>query len=68
MAICPLCGSERVVPMSFPQDEATSEVEEQPVLKCAVCGHRLFDAEASAADQASGSGHSDRPTTRMPDR
>jgi len=41
--------------MSFPEDEATNEVQSQPVLKCAVCGHLVYNAEIK--DEAPRSGH-----------
>jgi hypothetical protein len=56
MSICPACGSERLIPMSFPEDEATNEVRSQPVLKCAACGHLVYDTEIK--DEAPRSGHS----------
>jgi uncharacterized Zn finger protein len=56
MSICPVCGSERLIPMSFPEDEATNEVRSQPVLKCAACGHLVYDNEIK--DEAPRSGHS----------
>ncbi len=56
MSICPVCGSERLIPMSFPEDEATNEVRSQPVLKCAACGHLVYDTEIK--DEAPRSGHS----------
>jgi hypothetical protein len=47
MIRCPLCNSDRVIPLHFPQDVGImlDEVEARPVAKCAVCGHRIFDSD-----------------------
>jgi len=46
MSLCPLCGSERLIPLTFPQDEFIGvEVEDRPVAKCSICGHRIYDAD-----------------------
>lgn len=54
--LCPTCGAERLIPLSFPNDgEATvrgteGTPTEHPVLKCAVCGNRLYRHEMPASD------------------
>jgi DNA-directed RNA polymerase subunit RPC12/RpoP len=50
LSLCPRCGSDRLIPLSFPEDEATEEVQEQPVLKCAICGYRIYEPEITTQD------------------
>jgi hypothetical protein len=45
MTLCPVCSSERVTPLTFPQDVAVmlDEVDERPVAKRAVYGDRIYE-------------------------
>jgi hypothetical protein len=43
--LCPACGADRVIPLTFPQDrpEADPDVAfRRPMGKCCACGERLF--------------------------
>ncbi|MHB8489634.1 MAG: hypothetical protein ACYDCS_10575 [Candidatus Dormibacteria bacterium] len=45
MILCPGCGADRLIPLSFPQyrREAGPEVTfRRPVAKCTACGERIF--------------------------
>jgi len=46
VSLCPLCGSDRLIPLTFPQDEFLGdEVGDRPLAKCSICGHRIYDAD-----------------------
>jgi hypothetical protein len=53
---CPLCGSDRLISLTFPQDGETAvwrteeAPPERPVLKCAVCGNRVYREEVERSD------------------
>jgi|HubBroStandDraft_4_1064222.scaffolds.fasta_scaffold05689_6 DNA-directed RNA polymerase subunit RPC12/RpoP len=51
---CPVCGSDRVVPLTFETavGELLAELPERPLAKCADCGHRLTAAEIAAQEKA----------------
>jgi hypothetical protein len=46
--LCPLCGSDRLIALSFP-DEAEETLDEagerRPLAKCVVCGERIYDPD-----------------------
>lgn len=51
---CPDCGSDRVILLTFPQDEFIGDqVGERPLAKCAECGHRLTVAEVAVQEDLS---------------
>jgi DNA-directed RNA polymerase subunit RPC12/RpoP len=50
---CPACGSDRVIPLSFPpvvRDEILIATPERPIAKCVECGHRLSALEVSVQE------------------
>ena len=55
VAVCPLCGSDRVIPLSFPSDgeEIVDELGERPHAKCAVCSNRIYAPGALARQEPS---------------
>jgi DNA-directed RNA polymerase subunit RPC12/RpoP len=50
MIRCPLCNSDRVIPLNFPQDVGIKpdKVEARPVAKCVVCGHRISESDVQS--------------------
>jgi hypothetical protein len=49
---CPACGSDRVILLTFPQDEYMGdEFFERPLAKCVVCRHQLTADEVAAQEQ-----------------
>jgi hypothetical protein len=55
VADCPVCGSDRLIPLSFPSngEEILDEVGERPHAKCAVCGNRIYDPGVLAGQDSS---------------
>jgi hypothetical protein len=53
MTLCPLCGSDRLIPLSFAEDDVPDEIGERPVAKCALCGHQVYEAEIEAHEESS---------------
>jgi DNA-directed RNA polymerase subunit RPC12/RpoP len=49
MIRCPLCGSERLVLLTFPQDAevGTPDDADRPLAKCVNCEHRLTVQQVS---------------------
>jgi|GEM_PF-1639647 len=45
LILCPGCGADRLIPLSFPQDRCAAGPEvrvRRPMAKCCACGERLF--------------------------
>lgn len=50
MLLCTKCGSDRVVPLTFPSvliEQVYVEAPERPLAKCVECGYRLTAAEVT---------------------
>lgn len=53
MLLCASCGSERVIPLTFPSvlvEQVFLEAPDRPVAKCVDCSHRLTAAEVAAQE------------------
>jgi hypothetical protein len=52
---CPICGADRLIPLSFPDDGeevvpgTAGTPTEHPVLKCVACGNRLYPNDVPAS-------------------
>jgi len=56
MSLCPLCGSDRVIALTFPPAfgwVVRDDPDKRPVAKCAVCGHRFYEGEIELRDDDS---------------
>lgn len=56
VSLCPLCGSERVIPLTFPPGLGSvvrDDKDELPIAKCTVCSHRFYDGEIELLDEDS---------------
>jgi DNA-directed RNA polymerase subunit RPC12/RpoP len=54
MILCPTCGSDRLIPLSFAQEQSVPGAgEKRPLVKCATCGQRIHAAEITADEQGS---------------
>lgn len=50
MLLCTACGSDRVVPLTFPSvlvEQLFIEAPDRPVAKCVECGHRMTAIEVA---------------------
>ena len=53
MLLCASCGSERVIPLTFPSvlvENLLLEAADRPVAKCVDCSHRMTAAEVTAQE------------------
>ena len=53
MLLCSQCGSDRVLPLTFPSvliEQLFLEAPERPLAKCVDCGYRLTAAEVTAQE------------------
>jgi predicted RNA-binding Zn-ribbon protein involved in translation (DUF1610 family) len=52
--VCPNCGSDRVISLTFSPivlTEVVIEMPDRPIAKCADCAHRLTAVEVAAQEQ-----------------
>jgi DNA-directed RNA polymerase subunit RPC12/RpoP len=50
---CPACGSDRVIPLTFPAvlaADVVADLPDRPLGKCVECGHRVTAAELGAEE------------------
>lgn len=53
MLVCASCGSDRVIPLTFPSvlvEQLFLEAADRPVAKCVDCSHRMTAAEVTAQE------------------
>ena len=56
MLVCVNCGSDRVVPLTFPStlvEQLFLEAPDRPIAKCVDCSHRITAAEVNAQEDES---------------
>lgn len=56
MLVCASCGSDRVLPLTFPSvlvEALFIEAPDRPVAKCVDCSYRLVAAEVTAQEDES---------------
>jgi hypothetical protein len=54
MLVCTNCGSDRVLPLTFPSvlvEQLFLEATDRPVAKCVDCSHRMTAAEVTAQEE-----------------
>jgi hypothetical protein len=54
MLVCTNCGSDRVLPLTFPSvlvEQLFLEATDRPAAKCVDCSHRMIAAEVTAQEE-----------------